>query len=335
MNLGELAEKIQAKLIGDASLDVSRLATLREADNQAISFFHNQKYLAELSQTQAAAVIVREADVSSCPCASLVVKDPYFAYAQLAALFAYQPERTGIDRSASIGDACEIANSVFIGPNVVIGREVKLAAGVIIEAGAVIEDSADIGEGSHIKTNAVIAHHVKLGARVIVHQGAVIGSDGFGNAMHEGRWHKVPQIGSVIVGDDVEIGANTTIDRGTLGNTIIGHGVRLDNLIQIGHNVEIGDHTAIAACSAVAGSVKIGKYCLFGGAVGIAGHLSITDGVILTARAEVSNDIKEKGIYSSGTALLPNTAWRKCVARLRKLDESVRKLNRIAKKVED
>lgn len=334
MKLGDIATRIHAELHGDPNIEIKGLATLEQADPSELSFFHNRKYLSQLRETKAAAVIVRASDLAGCGVPALIVNDPYFAYAEIANLFAYKPAEAGIHLSATIGASSEIASSVSIASSAVVGDYVKLAANVVIDPGVVIEDYVEIGENTHIKANAVIAHHVKIGANVIIHQNAVIGSDGFGNAMHQGRWHKVAQLGRVVIGDDVEIGANTTVDRGTLGDTVIENGVRLDNLIQIGHNVHIGAHTAIAACSGIAGSVTIGKYCMFGGGVGISGHLTITDGVILTARAEVSNDIKEKGVYSSGTALLPNVVWRKCVARLRKLDDSIRKLNRIAKKVE-
>lgn len=334
MKLQEIAAHIGAELEGDGNVDIDDVATLSDAKAGDVSVFHNKKYLHALKATQATAVILGKNDQSSCPVAKLIVDDPYYAYAELAALFEYTPECHGIHPTAVIGEDCDIDETVSIAANVVIGDHVKLAKGVTIAAGAVIDDYVSIGESSTIKARVTICHHVTIGNHVLVHPGAVIGCDGFGNAMHQGRWHKVAQLGSVIVADHVEIGANTTVDRGTIGDTVIEEGVRLDNQIQIAHNVKIGAHSAIAACSGVAGSTTIGKYCMIGGKAGISGHLSIADGVMLTANAQVSNSIKEKGLYSSGTGLFPNAVWRKSVARLRKLDHYIKKLQQLAKQSE-
>lgn len=332
MKLKEIASLIGAQLIGDGEIEIKNIATLSNAQSGGISFFHNKKYRNTLSQTKASAVILTEADVEFCSTVMLVVNDPYFALAKLAESFAYTTEFSGVHTSAIIGESCDIDSSVAIAANVVIGRHVKIAKDTKIATGVVIGDYVEIGENSTVLTNANICHHVIIGNKVLIHPGVIIGSDGFGNAFHEGRWHKVAQLGSVIIGDDVEIGANTTIDRGAVGNTIIDEGVRLDNQIQIGHNVKIGAHTAIAACSGIAGSVTIGKYCMIGGKAGISGHLSIVDGVILTANAQVTNSIKEKGLYSSGTGLFTNAMWRKSIARLRNLDDYIRKLQALIRK---
>lgn len=334
MKLEEIAAHIGAQLLGDGNIDINNVATLNDATVDDISFFHNKKYLHQLKQTQAGAVILSQNDAEQCSAAKLIVDDPYFAYAKLAALFEYTPECHGKHSTAIVGECCDIDASASIAANVVIGDHVTIARGVSIAAGVVIADYVSIGEGSTILANVTLCHHVSIGQQVLIHPNAVIGSDGFGNAMYQGRWHKVAQLGSVTIGNDVEIGANTTIDRGTIGNTIIEDGVRLDNQIQIGHNVKIGAHTAIAACSGVAGSTVIGKYCMIGGKAGISGHLTITDGVILTANAQVSNSIKQKGLYSSGTGLFPNPVWRKNIARLRKLDHYIKKLQKLLKHTE-
>jgi len=334
LKLVDLASQIQAELVGDGDVDILGIATLTDATKQHVSFFHNAKYLQDLKHTQAAAVIISQEHVDTCPVAALVVKDPYYAFAKLAENFVYHNQYAGVHPSAAVANTARLASSVTVAANAVIGEHVRLDEGVIIGPGVVIEDYAEVGRASEIKSNATIAHHVKIGERVIIHQNAVIGSDGFGNAMHEGRWHKVPQVGSVLIADDGESGANTTIDRGAINDTVIDTGARLDNLIQIGHNVKVGAHTAIAACSGIAGSTTIGKYCLLGGGVGVGGHIKIPDGTILTGSAQVANTIKEKGIYSSGDVIVPIEKWRKNLARLRNLDEILRKFSRKLKKLE-
>lgn len=332
ISLEEIAQKIQAEIRGDKSLRISTVATLEQATQEQISFFHNPKYRQQLLNTKAGAVIVTEEAAAFCPVACLVVKDPYFAYAKVAELFAYQPViPSGIHPTAVVGKDCQIDPSVSIGPYVVIGDRVTIAAQVVIGAGVTVGDECQIGEGSQLAARCTLYHQVILGKRVSIFSGAVIGADGFGHAMHAGKWHKVPQLGRVVLHDDVEIGANTTIDRGTIGNTVIHMGTKIDNQVQIGHNVEIGPSTVIAACVGVAGSTKVGAYCMIGGGAGIGGHIKIADKTVLTGMAMVTNTIKESGVYSSGTGCMPNQEWRKNAVRFRQLDKWMRRFRRADK----
>lgn len=316
--LGELAHLVKGRVVGDPLCQISGLATLESAQAGDLSFFHNAKYRIPLESTKASAVILKEEALSFCPSSALVVADPYFAYAKIAELWKEEPLMEGVH------------------PRAVIGQNVQLGKNVVIGPGVVIEDHVVIGEDTRIDANAVIYHHVHIGSRVRIYAGAIIGADGFGNAFHEGRWQAVPQLGSVRIGDDVSIGANTTIDRGAIEDTVIGHGVRLDNLIQIGHNVEIGDHTAIAAGAMIAGSVKIGRYCMIGGSTKMKGHIRIADRTILTGGTEVGASIREPGqMYSSGMGAFKNSEWLRMVVRLRHLDDMATRLRKLENQREE
>jgi UDP-3-O-[3-hydroxymyristoyl] glucosamine N-acyltransferase len=331
--LAEIAQFLGAELKGDKTCEIASLATLADAQSGQISFLHSGKYRSQLASTKASAVIVKAEDLDACPSNALIVADPYFAYAKLANLFAYRvPATQQIHPTAVIADSAQLADSVTVGPNVVIEANVVIGANSIISAGCVIGEAAVIGEHCQLAANVTLYHHVQLGNQVIVHSGAVIGSDGFGNVMHEGRWQKIPQIGSVIIADDVEIGANTTIDRGALGDTKIGKGARIDNQIQIAHNVEIGEHTAMAACVGVAGSAKIGRYCMIGGGARINGHIEIADKSVITGTAMITNSIKEPGYYSSGTGQMKTQDWRKSVVRFRQLDKLAKRVSQLEKR---
>jgi UDP-3-O-[3-hydroxymyristoyl] glucosamine N-acyltransferase len=258
---------------------------------------------------------------------ALVVKDPYVAFAKIAQLLDSTPaaaynrgQNTVIDPTAIVPD------SVAIGPNVVICAGVVLGENVQIGAGCFIGEQTQIADGCKIWPNVTFYHAVRMGKNCLVHSGAVIGADGFGFANEAGRWLKIPQVGAVIIGDDTEIGANTTIDRGALGDTVIGNNVILDNQVQIAHNVQIGDHTAIAGCTVVAGSTKVGRYCVIGGACAINGHMEICDGVQITGMSMIIKSITEKGVYSSGTPASTNLEWRKNSVRFRQLDQMHQKL---------
>lgn len=330
--LGELAKKIDAELKGDADCVITGIAALQSAQSGHLSFLNNTKYRHYLSNTQASAVILTEADFSLCSTNALVVEDPYYAYAQLAKEFSEEVNMpSGIHASAVVGKGCQIDSTVSIGANVVIGDRVRIGANTQISSGCVIGDDCSIDQDSFLWANVTLYYAVRLGARALIHSGAIIGSDGFGFANHKGVWHKVPQLGTVIVEDDVEIGANTTIDRGAIDNTIIEKGVKLDNQIQVAHNVQIGAHTAIAGCVAIAGSTKIGKYCMIGGGSCINGHIEIADGVMLTGMSMITHSIKERGVYSSGTGFMENRKWHKNVIRFRHLDELARRVQDIIK----
>ncbi len=326
--LGELASRFGLALRGNPDVAISGVATLARAGPGQLGFLANPRYRRDLPATRAGAVVLREADAADCPTACLVAKDPYAAFALIAALFGPAVEAApGTHPNAAIDPTAQVHAGASVGPFVSIGARSRIEAGAVIGPGCAIGDDCVVGEGSRLIARVTLVTRVRLGRRVTVHPGAVLGADGFGLAMHEGRWLKVPQLGGVAIGDDCEIGANTCIDRGALDDTVLEEDVRLDNQIQIGHNVVIGAHTAMAGCVAVAGSAKIGRRCLIGGAAGIVGHIEICDGVTVTAMSLVSHSIRAPGEYSSGTPLQPSRDWRRSAARFKQLDALARKLN--------
>ncbi|MBT8048896.1 MAG: UDP-3-O-(3-hydroxymyristoyl)glucosamine N-acyltransferase [Xanthomonadales bacterium] len=327
-SLSELSSHFELDLQGDGKHLVDSVGTLQSAGPEQLTFLANRAYRKYLPSTRAGAVVLSEEDASFCPTNCLVAKDPYLAYARLAARFDQRPAASpGIHRTAIVPDSARIGRDVSIGAHVVIGPECEIGDGCAIGAGTVIEADCRIGAGSRLHANVTLGHAVQLGCRVIVHPGAVIGSDGFGIAFASDHWEKVPQLGSVRIGDDCEIGANCCIDRGAIGDTVLEEDIRLDNLCQIAHNVRIGAHTAMAATAGIAGSATIGKYCLLGGGAGIAGHIEIADRTTINARSQVYHSITEPG--TTWSAHLPATAvqdWTRNLARLRKLDQLARKV---------
>ncbi len=331
--LGEIAEALGAELRGDPETRVSGLATLQAAGPDQISFLANPAYAKHLADTRAAAVILSPAAAGDRPTNVLLLENPYLGYARLSHWFDPAPVAPpGIHPSAVVDASATIATSASIGPNAVIEADVVIGEQVVIGPGCVIGARASIGRGSIIRPRVTLAHDVVLGQRCHILSGAVIGSDGFGFANEKGQWHRIAQLGRVILGDDVEVGANTTIDRGALDDTVIGNGVKLDNLIQIAHNVRIGDHSAMAAMVGIAGSTRIGSHCVFGGAAGVAGHLEIANQVHLTGMTLVTGDIREAGVYSSGTSADTNRKWRKNAVRFRQLDTLARRVKELEKK---
>ncbi len=324
---GDLAARFGLELRGDADLRIEGVATLARAEPGQLAFLANSRYRAQLADSRASLVVLRADDAGEAPGTVLVAKDPYTAFAKMAALFERKTAREpGIHPSAVVDATARIADGAHIGPFVVVGARSIVGAGSVIGPGCVIGDDCVVGEGSELIARVTLVTRVRLGQRVLVHPGAVIGADGFGLAMDSGHWIKVPQLGGVVIGDDCEIGANTTIDRGALDDTVLEEDVRLDNQIQIGHNVRIGAHTAMAGCSAAAGSARIGRYCLIGGAAGVLGHLEICDRVVVTAMSLVTSSITEPGEYSSGTPLTDNRTWRKNAARFKQLDALARRV---------
>ncbi|WP_093281307.1 UDP-3-O-(3-hydroxymyristoyl)glucosamine N-acyltransferase [Solimonas aquatica] len=326
--LAELAQRFGLQASGDPQTRVDGVCSLLPGRAGALSFLSNPRYRAQLAQTQASIVIVKPGDAAELRGAGLIAADPYLAYARVAALF--DPEREfapGISANAAVAQDAQLGEGCYVGPAAVIEAGATLGAGVYVGPGCVIGRDARIGAGTRLVAQAHVGARVQLGERCLVQPGAVIGARGFGNALGPKGWEAVPQLGSVRIGNDVEIGAGTCIDRGTIEDTVIEDGVRLDNLIQIAHNCRIGAHTAIAACTGIAGSTVIGRRCMIGGAVGINGHIEISDDVILLAGAMVTNSIKERGAYGSAPPLEPAQDWRKTVARLRRLgrmDERLR-----------
>lgn len=333
--LNELAEKLSAKVQGDGLYRVHSLATLQDAKAGQLSFIANPRYQQYLKTTSAGAVIISTKFTKEFSGNALVVDDPYLTYARASQLFSSQSiipkiaDSVVIPETAMFGDSVQIDEGVVLGENVTIGDHVCIGPNTVIGA------NSEIGAHTRIEANVTLYHDVRVGSSCLIHSGAVVGADGFGFANDAGGWVKIAQLGSVVIGDNVEIGACTTIDRGALGDTVIGNGVILDNQIQIAHNVIIGENSAIAGCTAVAGSTKIGAGCTIAGACGITGHLSIADGTHITAMTLVTKSIGEPGAYSSGTGMLPHKQWKKNVVRFRQLDDMARRLKLIEDKLSE
>jgi UDP-3-O-[3-hydroxymyristoyl] glucosamine N-acyltransferase len=334
--LAELAERFGLRLRGDGSRRVVGVATLAHAGADELSFLSNSKYAAQLATTRAGVVVLREEHLADCPVDALVAADPYVAYARIAALFERQPAAPpGIHPSAVVDAGAQVSASASVGPCCVVAAGAVIGEGAVLGPHCIVGEDCTVGAHSRLVARVTLVTRVTLGQRVLVHPGAVIGSDGFGLAFEKGHWVKIPQLGGVRVGDDCEIGANTTIDRGALDDTVLEDDVRLDNQIQIAHNVHIGAHSAMAGCAAVAGSAKIGRYCMVGGNAGVLGHLEVADRVTITAKSLVTHSIREAGEYSSGTPLMGNRAWRKSAARFKQLDDIARRLAALEKEKND
>jgi UDP-3-O-[3-hydroxymyristoyl] glucosamine N-acyltransferase len=333
-SLGDLAERFGGEVHGDNSCVVHAVAALDQAGPGEISFLANPHYRALLAGTRASAVILAPRFAGDCPTHALVTANPYAVYARVAQLL-YPSRRAvpGVHPSACLEASCVLKEGVSIGANAVIGAQVRLGRDVRIGPGCIIEDGVEIGADSTLVAHVTVRNGTRIGERALIHPGAVIGSDGFGFAREHDRWIKIPQLGCVIIGDDVEIGSNTTIDRGALGDTVIEDGVKLDNQIQVAHNVYIGAHTAVAGCTGIAGSARIGRRCAIGGGVGILGHLEIADDVQITATTLVTQSITESGSYSSGAPLESTAAWRKNHVRMKQLDEMAKRLHELEKLV--
>jgi len=337
ISLADIAEKIGATLVtkivpNDNELLVSGISTLALANAEQITFLANPSYRKQLAVTRAAAVILHPDMQDECPVSALVMMNPYMGFAKLSQLFNNLPAQAAfIHPSASIAASADIAEDVSIAANVVIGEHVQVGSGTRIGANSVISDHSVIGEQCLLHANVVIYHDVVIGNDCIFHSGCVLGADGFGFAPDAGQWVKIAQLGGVRIGNQVEIGANTTVDRGALGNTQIGNGVKLDNQVMIAHNVVIGDNCAIAGTAGIAGSTTLGKNCTLAGGVGVVGHVNIADGVHITGMTLVSKSIKESGVFSSGTAMMPASEWRKSATRFRQLDDMARRLKKLEK----
>ena len=334
ITLEALAEAIGAELEGDGACRVVGVATLDRAAADQVSFFHNAKYRGQLRDTRAAAVILSPAEREHCAAAVLIHPRPHVAYAKAAALLNPQPlPAPGVHPTAVVEAGVEIGAGASVAPRSVIEAGARIAADCVIGPGCVVGRDVTLGEGSRLVANVTLCHGVRIGCRALIHPGAVVGADGFGLAQdHDGSWVKVPQLGSVEIGDDVEIGANTTIDRGALEDTVLEHGVKLDNQIQIAHNVRVGAHTAMAGCVGVAGSARIGRRCQIGGGAVVLGHLEICDDVVVTSTSLVDRSIGEPGVYSSSLPVMANREWKRNAARLRHLDELAREVKRLHRK---
>ncbi len=336
ITLQELSELLGVSLEGDPTCVISGIASLESAKKGDLAFLSNRQYKRFLSTTGASAVIISPEDREQCPVHALISDNTRLSLAKVAKLFEKQSNPpAGIHPSALVGAQCSIADSVSIGPQCVIGNKVHIEENTVVGAGCVIGDNAHIGHDTHLKPNVTLYPKVNIGNFTVIHSGVVIGSDGFGFANDKGNWIKMPHLGGVDIGNHVEIGANTTIDRGFLENTTIGDGVIIDNLVQIAHNVEIGTGTAIAGCVGIAGSTTIGKNCLIGGSANIGGHITIQDRVHITATSSVSRSITEPGVYSSGFPAKPSEVWRKNVARFQFLDSMAKRLKNLENRLEE
>lgn len=335
LTLGKLAQAIGGELHnGDPQYAITGVATLQHAGPGELSFLANTAYRRQLPETRAGVVILAAEHVADCPTAAIVAANPYVAYARAATLLVPPPPpRQGVHPSASIDRDCSIAASAWVGPQCVVEQGAVIHAGAQLAAGCFIGAHSVVGAASKLDANVVVCHGVRIGERVHIYPGAVIGSDGFGIANDAGKWVNVPQLGSVRIGNDVEIGANTTIDRGALDDTVLEDGVRLDNQIQVAHNVYIGAHTAIAGCVGISGSARIGRHCMIGGGAGIVGHLEIADHVIVTGMTMVTRSITEPGVYSSGVPAQDNESWNRNYARLRKLDKLARRVQALEREL--
>jgi UDP-3-O-[3-hydroxymyristoyl] glucosamine N-acyltransferase len=332
--LAEIASWINAVVDGDETLEISGLAKIEEAQPGQLTFIANPKYEKYIHETAASAVLVSD-NFPACAKTVLRCDDPYFAFLQLVQrLYGSAPSLSaGIHPSAVIGEESQLGLECAVGPHVTMGRKCLIGARVQIHPGVVIGDEVEIGDDCILYANVSVRERCKIGQRVIAHCGAVIGSDGFGFAFKDGRYHKIPQTGIVVVENDVEIGANTTIDRATLGATIIHAGVKLDNLIQVAHNVEIGSHTAIAAQAGISGSSKLGKYVRMGGQAGVSGHLHIGDNAVVGGQAGVTKEVPD-GAYYSGYPARPHMTAMREEASLARLPELIKKIRQMEKELE-
>ncbi len=333
-SLQQLADVVGGNVVGDAETRITGVANIATASSGDITFLTNEKFHSHLANTRASAVILKAEYADECPVSAIVVEDPYLSYAKIATFLSRASNLpTGIDPTAVVSTSAVVAPTAWIGPNVVVDDGAIISPNVRLEANCYIGKNVKIGENTQLKANVTLYQGTEVGERCLFHAGAVIGSDGFGLANDNGTWFKIPQLGNVIIGNDVEIGANTTIDRGAIDNTMIHDGVKIDNLVHVAHNVEIGDHTALAACVGIAGSTKIGKHCTAGGGAAITGHIEIADNVHLGGMAMVTKAIKEPGAYSSGIPAEPASQWRKNVVRFRQLAKLEKRIKSLEKEL--
>jgi UDP-3-O-[3-hydroxymyristoyl] glucosamine N-acyltransferase len=335
-SLGEIADRFGGELIGERSIRIRQVAPLPTAQPEHISFLTNPRYRQQLQTSHAGAVILAPESRDATALPRIVTDNPYAYFAKVSALL--NPPvipGVGVHPTAFVDAGADISPSASIGAFVFVGKNVIVGENAVISPGCYLGDNVQIGEGSWLNPQVVIYHDCVIGKRVILHSGAVIGADGFGLAQEGGRWLKIPQIGRVVIGDDVEIGANTTVDRGALDDTVIQEGVKLDNQIQIAHNVHIGAHTAMAGCVGVAGSAHIGSHCTVGGAGMILGHLEIPDHTNISAGTLITKSIAKPGTYTSSMPFSPHQTWLKNAAHLRHLDAMAEKISKLEQRIDE
>jgi len=335
-SLAQLAKITGAELHGDGDCMVQGVGSLDDAKTGEVTFLSSSKFRRHLESTRASAVILKPADLARCPVDALVSDNPYLAYARAAsALYAEEEQPVGVHTSAVVEDSAQISARARIEAQCYIGEDVQIADDVVIGPGCVILNRCRIGQGTRLVANVTLGSDTQLGERCLVQPGAVIGADGFGMANDQGRWVKVPQLGCVVIGNDVEVGASTTVDRGALKDTVIEDGVKLDNQIQVAHNVHIGAHTAIAAGVGIAGSTKIGAYCTLAGHAGVAGHVELVDHTHVSGLTAITKSIREPGVYTSTVPAVPHEQWRRNFTRLKQLDDMARRLQALEKAMQE
>ncbi|MGI9327701.1 MAG: UDP-3-O-(3-hydroxymyristoyl)glucosamine N-acyltransferase [Pseudomonadales bacterium] len=331
--LSELAQELGVTWVGDGELVITGIGSLAEADVEQLSHYSSSTYRDDLQRSSAGAVILRSEDRDLWPRSALLAANPYLTYARASQLFrVVEPLTAGIHQSAEVDPSAQIDPSAEIQAHVRIGPRSRVAAGVRVRAGAVVGADCVVGQDTELMANSTLDDRVSIGARGIVHSGAVIGAEGFGFTPDEqGQWQAIAQLGGVRIGDDVSIGANTTIDRGALDDTVIGVGVKIDNQCQVGHNCKIGDHTLICGCVGIVGSTTIGRHCVLAGGSGIGGDqpVSLCDQVVVTAMTLISQSISEPGVYSGAVLHAPNREWKRNALRYRHLDQMHRRLRRL------
>ena len=330
LRLAELAVRFGCELQGDPDALVERVATLQDATPGSLAFLSNSRYRRYLAATRATAVVLEATAAAECPVAALVARNPYATYARIAQLlYPARSVRPGRHPSAVVEDGAVVDPSAWIGAQAFVANGAVVGPGAFVGPGSILLEGASVGKDTQLVARVTLCEGVRIGRRCMLHPGVVVGADGFGQAPEAGHYVKVPQVGSVAIGDDVEVGANTTIDRGAIGDTVIGDGVKIDNQVQIGHNVHVGEHTVIAGCAGISGSAVIGRRCMIGGMVGIVGHLEICDDVALTGRTMVSSSIRQPGVYSSALSADEARRFRRNAARFQKLDELARRVRRL------
>lgn len=334
LTLADIAAQLGGDVLGEGQTRIRRVATLVSAGDGDIAFLANRKYRAQLETTRAAAVILAPDAAEGFTGSRIVVANPYAYYARVATLLnPVQVGFSGIHPSAVVESS--VPADTAIGPNVVVGRNVQLGAGVVIHAGCVVGDNVSIGDGGILYPNVTIYHGCQIGQRVIIHSGTVIGADGFGFAPEGKNWIKIPQIGAVTIGDDVEIGSNTTIDRGALDDTVIGDGCKIDNLVQVAHNCNIGAYTVLAGCTGIAGSVTMGEHCIVGGAGMISGHVTLAPGTVVSGGSLVMKTINQPGVYTSVFPLDTHDEWVRNAAHIRRLSKLAERVSELEKKLKE
>ncbi|PVZ64904.1 UDP-3-O-(3-hydroxymyristoyl)glucosamine N-acyltransferase [Pelagibaculum spongiae] len=332
MKLSDIAQQLEAELVGDGELEITGLSTLETATAGQMTFLANRKYESQLEQTKASVVIVHPDQAEQAPCAVLKMQNPYLGFAMATRLFDTAPKANGlIHPSAVIAEDAEIGSNVTIGAFTVIDSGARIGDNCMIGARCSVGQNSVLGESCRLWDGVTLYHDVKVGQRAILHSGSVLGADGFGFANEQGRWVKIHQLGGVTLGDDVEVGVATAIDRGALTDTIIGNGVKIDNQVQIAHNVQIKDHCALAGQSGVAGSSTLGKRCTIAGGGGVSGHLELTDDVHVMAMTMISRSVNKPGMYASPTPMQPHRDWLKNSVRFRHLDKMARQISELQK----